>query len=387
MTDLPVAFDIAIHGAGFVGRTLALLLARAGFSVGLIDSQAPSETVDIRAFSLNPTSKSLLERLSAWPAEPHITPVVSMAVCGDAGGATHFEQSEEVNVQGQSIEPLNWIVDVPALSAILQGLTAAEPRITSLVGGNALQAKLHVLCEGKHSELLELLNLPSETIRYSQHAIAARLSCELPHLHTAKQWFNAQGEVLALLPLGGTDKDANKVALVWSLTSEQAKTLQMAASTDFTTALESAAGHSLGSMTLCSERAIWPLQLTSVSHWVTKKDSETWVLAGDAAHALHPLAGQGLNLGLGDAALLANTLQKLLIDSPLFNPSSTTLTRALNQYARARQAAAAEMSRVTDGLHLLFAHKHPLVQQARNWGMTLFNLASKLKQQVIKRAQ
>jgi ubiquinone biosynthesis UbiH/UbiF/VisC/COQ6 family hydroxylase len=368
------------------GRTLALLLAKAGFSIALIDSHAASSVTDIRAFSLNQSSKSLLESLSAWPADAYITPVLSMAVFGDAGGAAHFEQSEEVDVHGH-LEPLNWIVDVPALSATLQHQVAGEPRIDCLISDDALQAKLHVLCEGKHSETLSQLGLQAETIKYPQHAIAARLTCELPHQHAASQWFNERGEVLALLPLGGTTENAREVALVWSLESEQAKTLQSADPADFAMALAAAAGHALGEMALTSPRALWPLQLTRVATWVIERDNNIWVLAGDAAHAVHPLAGQGLNLGLGDAALLAKTLQRFLATSPLFHPTPAALIRALNQYARARQAAAEEMFRVTDGLHLLFAHKHPLVQQARNLGLRLFNRATKLKKLVIKKAQ
>ncbi len=386
----PPSFDIAIHGAGFVGRTLALLLARSGFKVALIDSSAPSNVIDIRAFSLNQTSKTLLERVHAWPEGAHVTPVLSMAVFGDAGGHAEFEHvdSHKASHPNEAIDsPLNWIVDVPALSAALQQQVAGEPRITHFANDDGLEAKLHVVCEGKHSAMLGQLGIASETIRYPQHAIAARLTCEHPHQHAARQWFNERGEVLALLPLGGADAGAREVALVWSLNTDHAKAMQSASEVDFTSALTAAAGHALGAMTLCSERALWPLQLTRIDNWVGTQCDKIWVLAGDAAHAMHPLAGQGLNVGLGDAALLAETLQSFLAKSPLFNPSNTALTRALNRYARTRQAAAAEMSGVTDGLHLLFAHKHPLVQQARNWGMKLFNRADSLKRQIIKRAQ
>ncbi len=370
-TTLP-SFDIAIHGAGFVGRTLALLLAQAGFKIALIDSQVPSGNVDIRAFSFNPSSKALLERLGAWPADAHATPVLSIDVFGDAGGATHFSQTE----------PLSWIVDVPALSDLLQSLSAAEPRITVLKNGDALQAKLDVACEGNASARLSQIGLQPNAIRYQQHAIAARLSCDGPHGNKALQWFNERGEVLALLPMQG-----HEVALVWSLAADRAKAMQSASEAEFAAALLTASNSALGSMQLTSQRALWPLQLIRIDNWVGEQNGKTWVLAGDAAHTVHPLAGQGLNLGLGDVALLAKTLQSFLLTSPFFNPSAAALRRALNQYARARQAAAEQMSGVTDGLHLLFAHQNPLVKQARNIGMKLFDGANILKRIAIGKAQ
>jgi 2-polyprenyl-6-methoxyphenol hydroxylase-like FAD-dependent oxidoreductase len=387
------SFDICIHGAGFVGRTLALLLAESGFNIALVAPEAEPAAVltDIRAFALNHTSKALLERVRAWPAEAHVTPVLSMAVFGDAGGYTEFEP---LDLHENLPSALNWIVDVPALNAALKQQVACKPQITCLASDAALKAKLYVVCEGKHSAMLRQLGIVGKTIRYPQHAIAARLRCEHPHQHAAKQWFNESGDVLALLPLGGAAADACEVALVWSLTSGYAKAMQRASPAEFIAALTRAAGHGAGELTLCSERVLWPLQRTRIEQWVGEQKyteglskSKIWVLAGDAAHTMHPLAGQGLNVGLGDAALLFETLQSFLQKSPLFNPSPAALTRALEHYARARQAAAAEMTGVTDGLHLLFAHKHPLVQQARNWGMKLFNRVDSFKRHMIQKAQ
>jgi 2-polyprenyl-6-methoxyphenol hydroxylase-like FAD-dependent oxidoreductase len=218
-------------------------------------------------------------------------------------------------------------------------------------------------------------------VRYPQHAVAARLTCELPHGNTAHQWFNERGEVLALLPM-----QSNEVALVWSLASEHAKAVHALPDDEFVAALMTSAGNLLGHMTLCSHRALWPLQLTRTVDWVSSAD-QIWVLAGDAAHTIHPLAGQGLNLGLGDAELLAQKLKQFLVQSPIFNPSKSALVRELSSYARERQAAAAHMSNVTDGLHLLFAHQNPLVKRARNLGMKLFDRAAPIKRLAIKQAQ
>jgi 2-polyprenyl-6-methoxyphenol hydroxylase-like FAD-dependent oxidoreductase len=198
----------------------------------------------------------------------------------------------------------------------------------------------------------------------------------------ARQWFNDKGEVLALLPLAG-----NEVALVWSLNTEHAKAMLVESDTAFTDALEAASSKAMGAMTLCSQRALWPLTLTQVSPWTGSLNGLTWVLAGDAAHTVHPLAGQGLNLGFGDAALLAQTLQTLKASSPLFRPSPTQLGRALRRYARERMAAASHIALATDGLQLLFAHDNPLAEPVRNHGMAIFNRLGSIKNKIIQLAQ
>jgi 2-polyprenyl-6-methoxyphenol hydroxylase-like FAD-dependent oxidoreductase len=140
-------------------------------------------------------------------------------------------------------------------------------------------------------------------------------------------------------------------------------------------------------MTLGSPRALWPLMLSKIRPWTGAVDGTAWVLAGDAAHTVHPLAGQGLNLGFGDAALLAQTLQALKAQSPRFKPSPTQLGRALRRYARERQAAASNIACATDGLQLLFAHNHPVAAPLRNQGMLLLNRLSSIKNRITQFAQ
>jgi 2-polyprenyl-6-methoxyphenol hydroxylase-like FAD-dependent oxidoreductase len=379
------SFDIAIHGAGFVGQALALALAHSGFNVALIGADRKDAHVnetglsDIRAFALGSAAKTLLEQLGAWPAETYATPVHSMRVFGDAGGRLEFG---ETAINTQAASSLNWIVDVPALIQKLKDAVAGSPHITRLSKADGLQATVHAVCEGRHSELRNQFNLAVETIRYPQHAIATRLTCDLPHGNVARQWFNDKGEVLALLPLAG-----DAVALVWSLDSDHAKVMMEANEAEFTVALEAACSKALGDMTLCSQRVLWPLTLSKVSPWTGCLDGTNWVLAGDAAHTVHPLAGQGLNLGFGDAVLLAQTLQALKATSPLFKPSPTQLGRALRRYARARRAAAAHIASATDGLQLLFSHDNPLAAPLRNHGMALFNRVGFIKNKLIQLAQ
>ena len=380
MTFTTSSFDIAIHGAGFGGRTLALLLAQSGLRVALLSNEpAQTESVDIRAFALSAASKELLIGIHAWPAGNAVTPVLTMQVFGDAGGHMQLDTPEHA-------EALNWIVDVPALEAALCEQVAGEPSVVCLAEGAACEAKLHVVCEGRASRITADLGLRFETIRYPQHAIAARLVCELPHDNAARQWFTELGEVLALLPMQGNA--GREVALVWSLESKRAKEMLAASDVDFCAALEISANRALGSVQLSSSRALWPLQLARAQQWTGQSSTfGTWVIAGDAAHTVHPLAGQGLNLGLGDAAHLAETLKELQGDSPLFRPTQTKLNRALQSYARARQAAAAPIAGVTDGLHLLFARDSVLLARVRNLGMSWLNRATGIKKFLIKQAQ
>lgn len=377
MTTPLLSFDICIHGAGFVGQTLSLLLAKSGFRVALMSYEAPqTELTDIRAFALSAASRDLLTSIHAWPADHFVTPVLSMQVFGDAGGHMQLDTPDHA-------EALNWIVDVPALALLLKEQVAREPRVVCLSEGATCETKLHVVCEGRASRITADLGLRFETIRYPQHAIAARLMCELPHDNAARQWFTERGEVLALLPMQGKE-----VALVWSLQSQSAKELLALSDADFCTALEASAHRALGAMQLSSARALWPLQLARAQQWTGQSSTfGTWVIAGDAAHTVHPLAGQGLNLGLGDAAHLSQVLRQVQGDSPLFRPTQTKLNRVLQSYARARQAAAAPIAGVTDGLHLLFARDSVLIARVRNLGMTWLNRANRIKNLIIKRAQ
>ncbi len=387
MTSFASSFDVCIHGAGFVGRTLALLLAGQGMRVALLaDAVTDAAAKDIRAFSLNSASKNLLTRIQAWPARAAVTPVSCMKVFGDAGGELVFNSK----LDGNSAQALNWIVDVPVLEGALKEQVAGEPRIQSFASNAKLQAKLHVLCDARAlqapSGVSAQLGISHETIRYPQHALAARLVCEEGHDSAARQWFSAAGDVLALLPMN--EHAGHQVALVWSLESEHAKTMLACPDLEFLTSLEAACGKSLGRVRLVSERTLWPLKLTKVRPWTGAHASlGAWVLAGDAAHTMHPLAGQGLNVGLGDAALLAQMLESIRGAAPFFAPSHTALMRALRGYARKRQAAFAPIAGVTDGLHWLFSHPYQVVVCVRNFGLSWLNRTRGIKQILTHQAQ
>src|SRR3954469_6605514 len=191
--SMATALDVCIRGAGIVGRTLALLLAGERLRVGLVERPAAGAAHDVRAYALNMASRQLLESVRAWPDEAHATPVAGMEVHGDDGATVHFHPAN-------GAPALAWIVDVAALEARLAQAVRFQPLVTVLQ--DAAPAPLTVVCEGKASATREEFGVEYDLRPYGQHAVAARLACERPHGHVARQWF-AGGEVLALLPLGG----------------------------------------------------------------------------------------------------------------------------------------------------------------------------------------
>jgi 2-polyprenyl-6-methoxyphenol hydroxylase-like FAD-dependent oxidoreductase len=368
MTPAP---DVCIRGAGIVGRTLALLLARDGLRVGLVrESAAPGgATSDVRAYALNGASRELLEKLRAWPDAAHATPVLGMQVHGDEGGAVHFD------AMAQAVPALAWIVDVPALQDRLADALRYQPQVEWL--DRPEPAALTVVCEGKASATRAEFGVQFRVTPYPQRAIATRLHCEKPHGQIARQWF-ADGEILAFLPLGGSDRSAegNSVAVVWSVQEQRAPDLLALDSAGFQAQLEAASHHALGKLTLTSERAGWPLQLAQADRWC----GPGWALAGDAAHTVHPLAGQGLNLGLADARALARVLEQRE------GWRGAGDLRLLRRYERSRKADVLAMGATTDGLQQLFAQQAEPWAMLRNWGMTGFDRSGPFKQWVARQA-
>ncbi len=375
------SFDVCIRGDGVVGHTLALLLARERLRVALValpqSSQSPETApADVRAYALNSASRTLLQTLRAWPEPAFATPVLEMQVWGDRGGKLDFNarslpKSVGIGESDPAGHALAWIVDVPELEQQLRQATRYQPHIE--IVDEAPPAALKVICEGQKSSSRDQLSAQVAVKPYAQKAIAARLVSSQPHDGVARQWFSG-GDVLALLPLGGPD--GNALALVWSVSLERASALQQLTAEAFCAALQVDCGQQMGALHLTSERAAWPLSLSRAERWV----GPGWALAGDAAHTVHPLAGQGLNLGLADAASLARVIAareywRALGDEKL-----------LRRYERSRKADVAATAAVTDGLHGLFAQPDAPWQALRNWGMNGFSRSGPLKNWVIRQA-
>lgn len=374
-------FDVTIRGDGVVGQTLALLLARERLRVALVGKPATAPATatqpDVRAYALNAASRELLQTVRAWPepgaadagVAPAITPVSAMQVWGDDGGELGFSAA------ALPADALTWIVDVPALERRLSDAVGFQSGIERCT--EAPPAALTVVCEGKRSRTRDELGFEFDVRPYPHKAVAARLRCAQPHGGVARQWFQ-NGEILALLPLGGAD--GNLVALVWSVPAAEADAWLAGEPQALAEAVQTRCGAALGPMELAGAAQAWPLELSRARRWMAHTDTGAVVLAGDAAHAMHPLAGQGLNVGLADVAELARVLHGREYWRELGD------ARLLRRYERARQADVSAMGWVTDGLFGLFSHADSRIQALRNWGMKGFEFTTPLKHWVARQA-
>jgi 2-polyprenyl-6-methoxyphenol hydroxylase-like FAD-dependent oxidoreductase len=379
----PHKVDVAVRGAGVVGMALALALVREGLlevaligPEGLAASGDATTTADVRTWALNAASVALLQRLKVWDALPADarTAVHDMHIEGDApGGLLQFSSWQ------QGSEALAWIVDAAALEAALRLALSFAPRLQRVaVSEPEPTAALRVITEGRDSASRAALGVQWRRAPYPQAAVAARLVAGHGHQGLARQWFAAP-QVLALLPFD-RPQPQHSYGLVWSVPPAQAEHLLGLDATGFESALQAAVGEAawaqLGGLRLHGQRSFWPLALGQAEPVV----GAGWALAGDAAHQVHPLAGQGLNLGLADVQALVATLAAR---EPFRALGDEILLR---RYARERALANQAMAWVTDGLWQLFAHPSPLARELRNRGMGLLNQLAPLKRWLVQRA-
>jgi 2-polyprenyl-6-methoxyphenol hydroxylase-like FAD-dependent oxidoreductase len=365
--------DVLVRGAGIVGQSLALALARLGLRVALRGRTSNPDRPprpDVRAYALSAASVALLRDLKVWDALPveARTAVDEMQVHGDAQGA-----ALEFSAWQQRTGELAWITDAALLEQALAEALRYAPNVERVT--DDVPAALTAHCEGRDdAPMRRALGIEVERHDYHQTAIAARLTSNRPHAGVARQWFRAP-DVLALLPFDAPLPGAS-YALVWSLPNERAQALMALPPAEFAQALQEATGDPSLVLTLASERAAWPLLRSRANRWC----GPGWVLLGDAAHVVHPLAGQGLNLGLADVAALAGVIGRREPWRPLGDE------RLLRRYVRERAAPTWAMTQATDALAALFSHPAPLARELRNRGLTLVNQLAPVKRWLTARA-
>lgn len=383
--------SIVVCGTGLVGLATALGLARAGHRPCLLGPrQAPAPAVpDVyhpRVYAVSPPAQRFLQELGVWGLldARRITAVEGMQVHGDAGGSVDLRA-------WQRMQPaLAWIAESGELERGLYqalqifGVDWREDRFERLVpgglvtaSGRELPAQLIVGADGSDSAVRQAAGITFTERDYHQLGLVAHLTAALPHDGIARQWF-VDGEVVALLPMPDTAQGP-QVSMVWSMERTRAQSvLAMApeARARYVQALlDGVTGACLGPLTVRGEVLGFPLTLAQ-----SGMIAPGVALVGDAAHRVHPLAGQGLNLGLGDV----EQLLRVLVEKPaLVSPGDETVLR---RYRRARAEPVWAMRMATDGLHRLFAADLPPLVLGRNLGMKLVDRLPWVKQRLIAAA-
>ncbi len=377
-------FDVCVSGSGAVARALALALSGQGWQVALACEGLSQRLDDVRTYALNAQSIELLTRLKVWPQlQEHACPVHDMVIRGDDGGRLAF------SAWAQKVAELAWIVDAPALDRLLGDALKFAPHVTLVPplaadGASPVQADLLAICEGKHSSARAALGVRFDSQPYGHWGVAARLKSTRPHCGVARQWFRSP-DVLALLPFHDPVPD-HSYGLVWSVPEVRGRELVAMSPKDFQHALmvaisasEASALSTIGDLQLSSQVAHWPLALAQAEAWV----GPGWALLGDAAHQVHPLAGQGLNLGLADVAALTQVLQQARQNEAWRSAGDEKLLR---RYARERWWPTRSMAHLTDSLLHLFAKDLGPVRELRNRGMGLLNQLTPVKRWLVGRA-
>ncbi|RYG91148.1 2-octaprenyl-6-methoxyphenyl hydroxylase [Loktanella sp. IMCC34160] len=387
--------DILIVGGGLNGPALALALAQSGFRVGVIDA-LPIDTrkdpgFDGRAYALALASKRLLAAVGVWArVADHAQPMLEIKVTDGRAGEgpspwmMHFDHAEiEEGPMGFMVEDrhlrrafLDAMADAPGITqyagetVTAQTVDATGVTVT-LASGRTLGASLLIGCDGRRSGTAERAGIRRTGWSYGQTAIVCAVAHEKPHGGIAHQFFMPNGP-LAILPLTG-----NRSSIVWSETDERAAQCAAMSDAEFLEVLKPAFGSFLGDIRLEGARFIYPLNLTLANSFI----ADRLALVGDAAHGMHPIAGQGLNAGLRDIGALAEVLSEARsrgedIGSPI----------VLARYQQWRRFDTATLALSTDAFNRLFSNDNPALRAIRDIGMGIVNALPGLRRGFVREA-
>jgi len=379
-------FDVAVVGGGIVGLSAAIAMRQRDFSVAVIDAGALIANIqvpDLRVYAINQASQALFTRLGIWKNldQTRVSPYSHMHVW-DAQSGAHIDFDARMVAQ----DKLGSIIEESIIkNALLQqasvlgvhliankkvsAVRATDHDVQLSADEGMWRAKLLIIADGASSATRQLLNIALTSWPYHQHALVAIVRTEKAHQQTAYQVFNPAGP-LAFLPMN----DVHQCSIVWSTTAAHVQTLMALAEHDFNQQLQQAFADTLGTCQVLGARHQFPLHMRHAKQYAGAR----WLLMGDAAHSIHPLAGLGLNLGLADVSAWLATLDAS--SKPIWSASS------LRAYQRQRKHAVWQTILLMDGLKTLFTNPLPPVAALRGLGLQLCDNLPLLKRFFIKQA-
>ena len=380
MTD----YDILIIGGGLVGAAAAVALKQQGRDVALLEIRPPETDFakleqgwDVRIFAISPANQALLASLNAWPSESRIQAVAKMDVRGDNGGRIEFHAADIPAPRLTAIAENRWLLaalwqqvhalNIPVITDAADTLdTDIQTASVRLHNGRTVRTKLIIGADGANSWVRAQAGISVQENAYGHHGVVANFLTEHDHGGTAFQWFKG-GEVLAYLPLSD-----RKISIVWSTATPEK--LTALSPEELAAAVATQGEHVLGTLS--------PLSPAFSFNLILRRPDTTYaqrvLLIGDAAHTIHPLAGQGVNLGFGDVAALAKMSQ---------NVADIGAYPFLKRYAQSRLEPVRTMQYGCDGLFRLFAEDTlPALPWLRNTGLNLVNSIPLVKNRLIKHA-
>lgn len=386
--DRSIKADIVVVGAGLVGLAAAVACAKLGKQVILIDAKKTvikkQQAWDERIYALTANTEAWLQALGVWAEvdASRVNAINAMRLWDVQGSELALHDADAnlaklgVIIENQNLMHALW-TQINALGVKVYtgtqcvGIENTQEVIElSLADGSCINAKLILAADGVDSWVRSQANIAVKYKDFNQTAIVANFVVEKPHQNTAQQWFMPH-ETLALLPLPN-----QHVSMVWALSTEQATELLTISIEELAEKVESRSQHQLGSLRMVGKVLSFDLKQQTATQLIT----ERVVLIGDAAHQVHPMAGQGMNLGLRDV----RQLQEMLTNTHAMQDIGEWAF--LRKYARARQADIATMNTLTSGLDALFAYDSAVMKKITDWGFRQLNRQLFLKKILIQQA-